>query len=227
MRGRAVGDRTVLNVCFHGIGAPRRELEDGEAPYWVTTDSYLRILDELATWPEVRLSFDDGNASDVDHGLEPLVERGLTATFFLVASRLGTPGSLAENDVRALLARGMRIGTHGMDHRSWRGMDDGARRRELVEAREHLARLSATTVDEAALPRGEYDRRVLASLRSLGYAAVHTSDRRPARRGAWLQPRFSVRSTDTPASLRAEVLAAPSWPRRLERSIKGAVKRLR
>ena len=217
----------VINVCFHGIGTPRRELEPGEDEYWVGTDTFLAILDELTTWPSVRLSFDDGNASDVEIGLPALVERGLPADFFVLAGRLGAPGSLDGRAVRRLREHGMTIGSHGMAHRPWRGLDPAARREEFVVARECLASAAGAEVDLAACPLGRYDRRVLADLRRLGYRRVYTSDRRPARSSAWLQPRYSVRHDDTPGSLRAGVLATPPLPRRVRLSTTGLVKRLR
>jgi peptidoglycan/xylan/chitin deacetylase (PgdA/CDA1 family) len=216
---------TALNVCFHGIGTPGRELEPGEAPYWVTADRFREILDELATWPAVRISFDDGNASDVEYGLPGLAERGLRADFFVLAGRLGAAGSLDADQVRALAAHGMTIGSHGMAHRSWRGMDPTTRDAELVAARQRLAEAADTPVEMAACPLGRYDRRLLTDLRRLGYRHVFTSDRRPARAGAWLQPRYSVRHTDTAASLRAEV--RPNLVARTRLEAIGLAKRLR
>ena len=217
----------VVNVCFHGIGTPTRELEPGEDVYWVSEDSFARILDEVAGWPSVRLSFDDGNQSDVDCALPALRERGLTADFFVVAGRLGQPGSLDDDAVRELRTHGMGIGTHGMWHRSWRGMDERERAEEFVTARARLAGLTGVPVDAAACPRGQYDRRVLSDLRALGYRRVYTSDRRPARAGAWLQPRFSVRRDDTPATVRAEALSPAPLARRLRGTAAGVVKRWR
>ena len=60
----AAGD-DVLNICFHGIGTPQRQLQPGEDAYWVDTERCPRILDEITTWPSVRISFHDANASDV------------------------------------------------------------------------------------------------------------------------------------------------------------------
>jgi peptidoglycan/xylan/chitin deacetylase (PgdA/CDA1 family) len=216
---------TALNVCFHGIGTPGRELEPGEAPYWVTADRFREILDELATWPAVRISFDDGNASDVEYGLPGLAERGLRADFFVLAGRLGAAGSLDADQVRTLAAHGMTIGSHGMAHRSWRDMDPTTRDAELVAAREQLAEAADTPVETAACPLGRYDRRLLTDLRRLGYRHVFTSDRRPARAGAWLQPRYSVRHTDTASSLRAEV--RPNLVARTRLEAVGLAKRLR
>lgn len=216
----------VHNICFHGIGTPGRAIDDDEAKYWITADEYLRILDEIATWPATVLSFDDGNASDVEIGLPGLVERGLTATFFVLAGRLDTAGSLTSQQVAGLVDAGMRVGSHGMDHVSWRGMSPAARRRELVEAREVIAAV-AGEVTEAALPRGQYDRGTLRSLRELGYTAVHTSDRRPARAGAWLQHRFSVTRHDTPRTLVQAALVPPPVHRRAALEAKGLLKRWR
>ena len=223
----SAGGRTRINVCFHGIGAPARVLEPGEAPYWVGQDAFLDILDVLTDDPRVRISFDDGNASDALLGLPALLERGLRATFFVLAGRLDRPGSLSTADVQALADAGMDIGTHGMDHRPWRGLDAGTRRRELEEARRVLSGVVGRPVTEAALPLGRYDRELLAHLRGLGYTAVHTSDRRWARDGAWLQPRFSVRDGDTGDSVTRTMLGRPSPTRRVERTLVGTVKRWR
>jgi peptidoglycan/xylan/chitin deacetylase (PgdA/CDA1 family) len=215
------------NICFHGIGRPGRTLEEGEDPYWVGADQFLRLLDEITTWPSVQISFDDGNASDVEIGLPALLERSLTAQFFVLAGRLDKPGSLRTADVRELGRHGMSVGTHGMHHRSWRRMDAATTRVELVEAREQIADASGTTVDLAACPLGDYDRRLLAALRRQGFRRVYTSDRQPARTGGWLQPRFSVRDVDTPQSLLAQVRAPLRPQRRLRLEATALVKRWR
>jgi len=221
-----MGRRDVRNICFHGIGAPGRPIDDDEARYWITADEYLRILDEIATWPATVISFDDGNASDVEIGLPGLLERGLTGTFFVLAGRLDTAGSVTSEQVAGLGAAGMRVGSHGMDHVSWRSMSPDVQRRELVEAREVIEAI-AGDVTEAALPRGQYDRGTLGALRRLGYTAVHTSDRRLATAGAWLQPRFSVTRDDTPQTLVQAALVPPPVHRRAALEAKGLLKRWR
>lgn len=217
----------VLNICFHGVGAPARSLEPGEDRYWISSDEFHRILDEIASWPNVGISFDDGNSSDIEIGLPALWDRGLTAIFFVLAGRFGAPGSLGEADVVELHRRGMAIGTHGMDHIPWRRMPRTIRDRELILARQQIADVSGVDIVDAALPLGQYDRRLLSDLKKLGYVAVHTSDRRAARPGAWIQPRFSVTREDTAAGLRETVLAQPSPLRRMQLSAKGVLKQLR
>jgi peptidoglycan/xylan/chitin deacetylase (PgdA/CDA1 family) len=222
-----MGSQHVVNICFHGIGAPQRILDPGEDQYWITVDLFTGILDQVSGRPDVRISFDDGNASDREIGLEGLRQFGLTATFFALAGRLDKPGSLSSDDLSELVGAGMRIGSHGMDHVPWRAMDQHSRDRELVQARALLAEASGVPVDEAALPLGRYDRRVLQQLRRLGYATVYSSDRARARQGAWFQPRYSVRRGDTQDSVRSDILSRPPLSRTLKAQAVGLVKRLR
>jgi peptidoglycan/xylan/chitin deacetylase (PgdA/CDA1 family) len=184
--------RRNVNLAFHGIGPCARPLEPGEDRFWLGTDEFGTVLDAVRGRDDVCITFDDGNASDVHHALPALRERGLRATFFVVAGRLGDPAFLGEDDVRALAAAGMGIGCHGMRHRPWRRLGDLALREELVDARQVLERVVGRPVAEAACPFGSYDRRVLAALRACGYRRAYTSDRGTARPDAWLQARNTL-----------------------------------
>jgi peptidoglycan/xylan/chitin deacetylase (PgdA/CDA1 family) len=181
-----------INLTFHGVGEPERSLEPGEAAVWVSRGRFLSVLDSVAGRTDVRITFDDGNASDVAYALPALRARGLRATFFLVAGRLETPGFVDRAGVSTLSEAGMTIGCHGMRHRPWRELGDDELHEELVGAKALLEDIVQRPVDEAGCPFGSYDRRVLRSLRRAGYARVYTSDRGTARPGAWLQARNSV-----------------------------------
>lgn len=204
--GDTMKSMEIRNISFHGIGMPGPEREPGEHGYWIDKDSFLRLLDECARRPQVRLSFDDGNASDVEIALPALVERGLTADFFPVADRMGTAGSVDRAGLRELVSAGMRIGTHGAAHRSWACRSAAELVEELETARRRIAEAAGCTVDSAACPFGAYDRRVLRQLRVLGYERVFTSDARPAWAGQWRQPRYTVRAGDTAETIRAKML---------------------
>ncbi|SEB56353.1 Polysaccharide deacetylase [Nocardioides exalbidus] len=217
----------VVNVCFHGIGSPQRALEPGEEAYWTTPDTFLGVLDRVADRDDVRLSFDDGNESDIRIALPALQERGLTAAFFVVAGRLDQHGSLSRDDVRELHAAGMTIGNHGMTHRPWRGLDVARQQEELVTSRAVLAQVVGRPVLDAACPLGRYDRTVLSALRRAGYRSVHTSDRRWARSERWLQPRYSLHHDDTPESFERGVLGRPRVAAQAKGALVGTVKRLR
>jgi peptidoglycan/xylan/chitin deacetylase (PgdA/CDA1 family) len=217
----------VVQVCFHGIGEPKRPLEDGEGAYWIRRDRFLNLLDIIGSWPDVRLSFDDGNASDEEIVLPALRERGLTATFFVLAGRLGQPGSLDETGLGRLQDGGMRIGSHGWRHEPWTVLSKAEMARELHDARERIAAATGCDVRSAALPLGRYDRAVLAALKKAGYSSVATSDRRLSVAGSWLQHRFSATATDTPGALKQTVEEAAKPMNRLTAGAKGLVKRWR
>ncbi len=204
----------IINICFHGIGSPGRELEPDEDGYWIEPGLFDEVVQRFGDRPEVRFSFDDGNRSDLDHGLAGLLRRGTTATFFPVAARLDQPGSLGRDDLRAIGRAGMAIGSHGLDHRPWRSLDDQELDAELITARSLLAEVVGRPITQAALPLGRYDRKVLGRLRTLGYRRVFSSDRAPAAAGSWLQPRYSVRDTDTINSLERELFGPRSLTQR-------------
>jgi peptidoglycan/xylan/chitin deacetylase (PgdA/CDA1 family) len=206
-----VSGTELRNISFHGIGTPEGpEREPAEHRYWVTEPAFLRVLDLCAEQGNVRLSFDDGNASDAAIALPALRERGLTADFFPIADRLGTPGNLDHDSLRALADAGMGIGTHGAAHRPWTKVAPADQDMELQDARARIADVVGRSVETAACPFGAYDRKVLQALRATGYRTVFTSDARPAHSGDWLQPRYSVEADDTPESVRARMLAPRS-----------------
>ena len=197
----------ITGICFHGIGEPRAALEPDWHEFFISVSLFLAVLDEAAARPGVSLTFDDGYASDVEVALLALRERGLTATFFPVAGNLGQPGYLDAAGVRALSEAGMPVGSHGMWHRSWRDLDAQAEHEELAVARSLIGSAAQAPVRIAACPFGSYDRRALSALRRHGYEQVFTSDRRRARAGAWLQPRYSILRSDTLDSIRENILA--------------------
>jgi peptidoglycan/xylan/chitin deacetylase (PgdA/CDA1 family) len=197
----------MIGICFHGIGTPDSALDQESAGYFISRELFLSVLDEVADRPDVDLTFDDGYASDVEVALPAILERGLPARFFPLAGMLGRPGHLDVTGVRTLADAGMTVGSHGMRHRSWRGLDGKSRHEELVSARAMIAEASGAPVTSVACPFGAYDRRVLTALRRYDYGQVFTSDRRRARAGAWLQPRYSVVRGDTIGRVRADILA--------------------
>lgn len=220
-------DRQVINLCFHGVGKPQRDLEPGEDQYWVSEGTFLSILDEVVGRPDVRLSFDDGNASDAEFALPALLERRLVADFFPIAARLDTAGSLGREQIRSLASSGMTIGSHGMHHQPWRGLRGRDLDEEFDTARAILAEAAGADISRVACPMGSYGRHVLRELKARGYSWVGTSDRLPAHRDSWLQPRFSVRGQDDAESIVAIMIQVLSPRDRLTSAIRTFVKRWR
>jgi peptidoglycan/xylan/chitin deacetylase (PgdA/CDA1 family) len=193
----------------------------------VSISQFERVLDVVAERSDVRITFDDGNASDVEVALPRLVARGLTAQFFLLVGVLGDRGRVDPAGVRALLDAGMAIGSHGWSHRDWRRIDDVQAREELDDAHRVLGELTGRPMSRVAIPFGSYDRHVLRRLRAAGVTCAYTSDGGCARPDAWLQARTSLpHDLDDAWIARVLDLDTP-LTRRVRDSAARAVKRLR
>lgn len=221
-----------VNVTVHGIGSPARPLDPGEDRTWITVEQFDRLLDAAVGQPHVTITFDDGNLSDLEIGLPRLLERGLTAEFFVCAGLLAEPGRLDASGVRELHGAGMLIGSHGWSHRDWRRLDwrrpeSQEIQDEMERARQVLGKLTGTDVSRVAVPFGSYDRHVLAALRRTGVTRVYTSDGGWARRGSWLQARSSIHSGDGPDWARRVMHDRPSLRQRLRSRAVRTAKRLR
>lgn len=205
------GERLILN--FHGIGEPWEGVPAAERRYWCPTVDWIELADAIAVTGaregvRIELTFDDGNVSDIEVALPALLERGLRATFFVCAGRLGLPRYLGAQDLRDLRSAGMGVGSHGFDHVDLRRLDPAALRREAAESREALQATGVGAVEEFALPFGSYDRRVLRQLR--GYRRILTSDRGLAASGR-LVPRESYVRGWRPADVVRMATAGESW----------------
>jgi peptidoglycan/xylan/chitin deacetylase (PgdA/CDA1 family) len=215
-----------LILTFHGLGDPPVEATEAERKVWVPVGWFEAILDALPA-AGVRLAFDDGNASDLEHALPALVRERRTARFFLLAGKIGDPGFLDAEGIARLHAAGMEVGSHGCHHRNWRALSNEELDDELVVSRRTLAEVSGQEVTEAACPFGSYDRRVLQALRRTGYRRVYTSDGGTCGVHAWLAPRTSVHR-DRPLQHWLDLLAAGTH-RRPSPALRGKrlMKRLR
>lgn len=193
----------------------------------MSVGQFEQMLDLAARRDHVRITFDDGNASDLEIALPRLLDRGLTAEFFVLAGLLGAPGRLDADGVRELVKAGMPVGSHGWAHRDWRGVDETEAREEFQEAHRVLGDLVGGPVDSVAIPFGSYDRRVLKRLRHAGVRRVLSSDGGPAKPSAWLQPRNSLRHDMDAAWLTAVVDGRPGPAQRARRLAARTAKRLR
>jgi peptidoglycan/xylan/chitin deacetylase (PgdA/CDA1 family) len=221
-----------LIVNLHGIGSPHDGVAADESFFWVTQQAFVMLLESVvapraaSSFPTA-ITFDDGNLSDAVIALPQLVKHGLRAAFFVCASRIGAPHYLDRKALADLLAAGMEIGSHGRDHRVWRGLDETSLHAEVAEARRRIEDMCGMAVTKAAIPFGSYDRRVLERLRSEGFECVYTSDGGMARSEAWLKPRNTMNSTWLEADIKRLLTTKPSLKAHLRRNAGMLYKKLR
>ena len=88
-----------------------------------------------------------------------LAEAGFTATFYVIAGRVGGRGYLSPAQLGELRAAGFEIGCHSMTHRYLDEADDGQLRVELGEAKERLEQITGTRIVHFSCPGGRWSRR--------------------------------------------------------------------
>ena len=194
----------ILNLNFHGVGRPiGRDFGPGEREFWVKPETFEAALDECMGRDDVRISFDDGNWSDLEIALPALQQRGLSATFFVVPSWLGEPGFMSKRDLKELAGTGMPIGNHGLQHHDWTQLGPDRLKHEITQGQLLLEELTGTKITTLAIPFGAYNDLVLDSLRTQKYAHVYTSDGGTAAPDAWLQPREHAKASHDDRSIQA------------------------
>jgi len=100
----------------------------------------------------VILTFDDGRSDALNVVLPLLRKRGMRATFFIITGRVGEPGFLTWEDVRALAAAGMEIGSHTQTHARLTDLTDEAAEEELKGSKARLEKEIGQPVEILAYP---------------------------------------------------------------------------
>jgi GT2 family glycosyltransferase/peptidoglycan/xylan/chitin deacetylase (PgdA/CDA1 family) len=218
---------SLVNLTVHGVGSASRSLDPGEERVWVTVAQFEQVMDAAVGRDDVRITFDDGNDSDVEIALPRLLERGLNAEFFVPVGLLEEPGRLTTDAVGELMRAGMQVNSHGWAHRDWRQVDDLQAVQEIDHACWVLGRLIGQHVSRVSIPFGSYDRWVLERLRCAGITRAYTSDGGRVRSDAWLQARNSLTSDLGPEWIAAVLDGVPSLHRRARNAAATAVKRVR
>ena len=100
----------------------------------------------------VILTFDDGRSDALSVVLPLLRKRGMSGTFFIITGRVGEPGFLNWQEVRALAAAGMEIGSHTQTHPRLPDLGDEAAEEELKVSKARLEKEIGRPVEVLAYP---------------------------------------------------------------------------
>ena len=187
----------LLVLMYHGIHESRAECGRFDPRYslkpgqFASQMHYLRELG-VAGWlpvagealvaPEapadrqmVLITFDDGDASNVDQALPTLQALGLTAVFFITRHFVGQPGMITPLGLRQLADAGMVIGSHGLSHRFLNTLSPAALAIELASSRDFLQQLTGRPVSLLSLPGGRGGQREIEAAHVAGYRSVFGS----------------------------------------------------
>jgi peptidoglycan/xylan/chitin deacetylase (PgdA/CDA1 family) len=127
----------------------------------------------------VALTFDDGYRDFTTEVMPALARYGFTATVYVLPGRFGghngwdTPGPRKElmsaDEVRAVAAAGLEVGSHGLLHRKLPELDPAELAEEVGGSRRALADLLGRDVPGFCFPYGHAGAREVDAVRAAGY----------------------------------------------------------
>jgi peptidoglycan/xylan/chitin deacetylase (PgdA/CDA1 family) len=191
--------------------------------YCVTAASFaeqLRVFDSLKKTKPVgiRITFDDGEQSQLHNALPLLAEHGFKATYFVTPGLIGTAAKfLGWEELKTLQAVGHSVQSHGWSHKFLTFCSEAELAHELRASKQSLEDNLGSVVDEISVPGGRWDQRVIKACAAAGYQRVYVSD-------PWVETeidgvqvigRFMVRRTTNILELKKIVAKDPSAVRKL------------
>lgn len=132
------------------------------------------------------LTFDDGLASQYELALPALLEQRVSATFFVNAALVNSPGYLTASQLREMRAGGMTIGSHGHRHIDYTGLPVAIAQSELLRSRTELENFLGAPVTTLSAPYGLWNRSLTLAARNAGFRHICSS-----------QPWLAVPNADT------------------------------
>lgn len=149
---------------------------------FVRASEVARFADGRAELPDlsVLVTVDDGCVSAHQSLLPTLRKYDAHAIVFVTTDPTASIFSsgerrMTDEEIRELAEAGVEIGSHAVSHRPLTAMSDGEIRKELIDSKATLERITGMPVRHFAVPSNWYDDRVLRLARESGYEAVFCS----------------------------------------------------
>jgi hypothetical protein len=177
-------------LMYHSLyeGEDTSAIDAEDLPYAVSKDNFIKQLDRLAKkrtglfapddLADVVITFDDGHQSNLDIAVPLLLERGLSAYFFITTGFIDSRrGFLSAEGVQALSdVPGMIVGSHGVTHQFFNDLTSHDAHQELVKSKACLESITKHPCASMSFPGGRYNKRTLELLQSTGYTQWFGSD---------------------------------------------------
>lgn len=184
---------TVPILMYHYLSIPPSDADIYRLDLSVTPDQFSKHLDAMldagyttisltelwnhlengASLPPkpVILTFDDGYLDNYENAFPLLIQRGMTATFFVVTGFVeeGRSGYVNWQMVEEMYNAGMSIESHSTRHFSLKGRDDEFLIFEALRTKEIIEAKIGVRPRFVSYPAGEYDRNTIDIFRSAGY----------------------------------------------------------
>ncbi|WP_158025961.1 polysaccharide deacetylase family protein [Pararhizobium arenae] len=149
----------------------------------------LRADNRQPSRNSILISFDDGYEDNLLYAAPILKQHGFPAVVFVVAGFIGKESSdvlpyaderqygrfLSYQQIEAMLAQGIEIGSHTISHPLLTSVDSPGLREEIKGSREKLEEMFGVKVTSFAYPGGDLDDRVEQSVAHAGYVTAFTT----------------------------------------------------
>jgi peptidoglycan/xylan/chitin deacetylase (PgdA/CDA1 family) len=193
----------VVALLYHGVGAPAAP---GEGTRFTVTAAELEAQLELvaeaggamdprrATTGDsgVALTFDGGERSVLEEAAPRLARRGWVGAVFVTTARLGAPGWLSPEELKAIRAAGWLVGARGHTGRPLAALPRAELDEELSRARSALTGILGSPPAHLAFPGGRSSPAAEDAARAAGFTTLWSST--PGVNAAML-PRGALRRT--------------------------------
>jgi peptidoglycan/xylan/chitin deacetylase (PgdA/CDA1 family) len=145
----------------------------------VGVDEFYRLLRQHRSSSKlVLITFDDGYSDQYRYALPILRRYGMSATFFINTSTIGTARHLTWSEIRTMARDGMSIGAHGVEHVDLGDLNRSQQSYQIFDCVEKLRKYAAAPVIAYAYPSGDFDRTTVALERAAGILFGFTTDPR-------------------------------------------------
>lgn len=184
----------IVYLMYHELELPGRKLCQSDPGYvryilpiekfreqvgWLKKSGWsgLNVGDALRhpAGQNVCITFDDGCETDLIAAAPVLSQFDFSATLYLTAGFLGTPGYLNAAQVRLLDAQGFEIGCHSMTHPYLCDLPDSELKREIVDAKLQIENIVGHSIGHFSCPGGRYDRRTIQMAKDAGFVSAANS----------------------------------------------------
>ncbi|MDP2923097.1 MAG: polysaccharide deacetylase family protein [Candidatus Omnitrophota bacterium] len=175
-------------LMYHSVGVPIDE-EAGAELYCVAEERFreqMKFVASSGTVPSpsgtscgdspFTVTFDDGDITNYMVAYPILKYLGLEAYFFIIVSKVGTKGYMDWEQIKEIRDAGMVIGSHGMTHRILIGLKEKELQFELRESKRIIEEKLKQKIYYFSIPKGGYNKKVLAEAKKAGYIAAFSSD---------------------------------------------------
>lgn len=180
-----------LSVTPANFAAQMKLLYDvGAHP--VTLDQVMSAMSGGPQLPfrPVALTFDDGYADFATTAVPTMRQYGFHATAYVVSGFIGRSNYMTAAQVLDVMAAGMVIGAHTVDHIALAHTSPAVARNEIVVSRQTLQQLTGATVDDFAYPYGDFNFAVEQLVKDAGFRDAVTTN---AGSVQYLSQRFELR----------------------------------